>query len=92
MVLKVVAVNFIALWNLMPCSLVKIYLLIRLHVHGVPCCTLNGGVHFSETSVNVDVLLTVHLGIFISVFVSCTPVHETAAYRCENTRDRIIQF
>ena len=48
--------------------MLKIYLLIRLHVHGVPYCTPNAeGVRFSETSVNVDVLLTVHLSITLVI-------------------------
>jgi hypothetical protein len=58
MVLKVVTINFTVLWDLTPCSLVKVYLLIRgmyyLHLHGVSYCTLNAeGLRFYETSVNV---------------------------------------
>jgi len=51
---------------------------------------------------NVDVLLTVHLSIFISVFNQLDAqnlfhnkfylVHETATYRCDDTRGCVMQF
>ena len=37
-----------------------------------------------------DVLLTVHLSTFISVINE--PVHETATYRCDDTRSCVMQF
>ena len=40
-----------------------------------------------------DVLLTVHLIIFISVFNQLyEQMHETATYRCDNTRGYVMQF
>ena len=38
---------------------------------------------------NFDVLLTVHLTIFISVINQ--PVHQTATYRCDDTRGCVMQ-
>ena len=39
---------------------------------------------------SIDVLLTVHLSLFILVIIQ--PVNRTATYRCDDTRDCIIQF
>ena len=54
-----------------------------------------------KQQVHFEVLLTVHLSIFILVinqldaqnlFYRCTCVHRTATYRCGDTRCCIIQF
>jgi len=41
-----------------------------------------------------DVLLTVHLSIFISVInqFDAQSAHETATYRCDDTRGGVMQF
>ena len=64
-------------------------------------------IRHNNTLLCFDVLLTVHLSIFISVinqldahnfcfkislFHACAPVRETATYRCDDTRGCLMQF